>query len=324
MLPLPRPKTNRIPYWKTALKGFFLSVIAGGGIFACAEVAVWAYPPVFALGWGLVERNAVCSLAEVFQGARQHYHQQRIADSTRKSCRLIEKDAGGHSLWETPLGRFWVPAGSEQVLPVLVAQQQMDIYGQPGRGVRPGDAVLDCGAHVGVFTRKALDGGAKLVVAIEPAPVNVECLRRNFIQEISQGRVIVVPKGVWNEEAVLPLFENPANTAADSFAMRGTNHKLARQIPLTTIDKLAAALRLERVDLVKMDIKGAASKALLGAKGVLARCHPRLVISTEERDDDPSGLMETLRQSGLSYRASCGACSLNAKQQLDPDVMFFH
>jgi FkbM family methyltransferase len=30
--------------------------------------------------------------------------------------------------------------------------------------------VLDCGANVGVHTREALERGAKLVVAIEPAP----------------------------------------------------------------------------------------------------------------------------------------------------------
>ena len=48
--------------------------------------------------------------------------------------------------------------------------------------------VLDGGAHVGVYVREALDRGARLVVAIEPAPANVECLRRNFPEEIADGR----------------------------------------------------------------------------------------------------------------------------------------
>ena len=57
--------------------------------------------------------------------------------------------------------------------------------------------MLDGGANVGVYTRKALDAGAKQVVAIEPGPENIACLRKTFGQEISEGRVIVYPKGVW-------------------------------------------------------------------------------------------------------------------------------
>ena len=66
----------------------------------------------------------------------------------------------------------------------------------PGENfVRPGDVVLDCGANIGVFVRESLDAGAKTVVAIEPAPENIECLRRNFKDEIAAGRVIVYPEG---------------------------------------------------------------------------------------------------------------------------------
>jgi len=41
-------------------------------------------------------------------------------------------------------------------------------------------------------------------------------------------------------------------------------------VPLTSIDKLVAQLQLPRVDFIKMDIKGATAKALIGAKGLLA------------------------------------------------------
>ncbi len=57
---------------------------------------------------------------------------------------------------------------------ILLAQQDRDIYGDDRLGVRQGDIVFDCGAHIGVYTRKALSAGAKLVVAVEPTPVLVE------------------------------------------------------------------------------------------------------------------------------------------------------
>jgi FkbM family methyltransferase len=46
--------------------------------------------------------------------------------------------------------------------------------------VRAGDVVLDCGAGIGLFARQALKRGARTVIAIEPVPENLECLRRNL------------------------------------------------------------------------------------------------------------------------------------------------
>ena len=71
----------------------------------------------------------------------------------------------------------------------LLSEQEQRIYGAPGdRGVHPGDVVFDCGAHVGTYTRESLKAGARLVVAIEPAPDNLEYLRRNLAKEIAAGQ----------------------------------------------------------------------------------------------------------------------------------------
>ena len=47
--------------------------------------------------------------------------------------------------------------------------------------IEKGDVVVDIGAHVGMFTRKALKevGEEGLVIAIEPEPKNLELLRKN-------------------------------------------------------------------------------------------------------------------------------------------------
>jgi len=90
--------------------------------------------------------------------------------------------------------------------------------------VKPGDIVLDCGAHVGVFTDIALRRGASKVVSIEPDPTNLECLRRNFPSEIASGRVIIVPKGVWNRDQIITLYigaGTPDRTACCSTKTRG-------------------------------------------------------------------------------------------------------
>lgn len=84
------------------------------------------------------------------------------------------------------------PSDSGPVLPVLLVQQHAEVYGNN----RPREVVLNGGAHVGVYTRRALAAGARLVVAMDPAPDNIECLLRNFKVEIAAGRVIFYPKGV--------------------------------------------------------------------------------------------------------------------------------
>ena len=248
------------------------------------------------------------------------YKLYEASEEMKERLRVIGSDGAGYRLWETPMGEFWTPDHS--AVAVLVAQQLVDDYGAGDRGVQPGDIVLDCGAHVGFFVRKALDRGARLVVAIEPAPNNVECLRRNFADEISSGKVVVYPKGVWDETKLLPLFEDPLNSAADSFLDHGGRPNADHHIEVTTIDEIAAELELSQVDFIKMDIKGAVERALRGAADTLAQNKPLVVIATEEDQDDPHAIAELMKDLGLGYQVGCGTCYLDGTY-LYPQMLFF-
>lgn len=307
---------------KRVLAIFLKSFIGLGTLFLAAELAVLAYPPIVMAGLAAFGRTPMCSTADVLRGADQYYRQQQIREKVVPQTKLKQEDKAGYKLWSTPYGDFWNPSGSDGVLPILVAQQEGNLYGLEGRGVKPGDIVLDCGAHIGLYARRALRDGAKLVVAIEPAPDNLECLRRNLKAEIAAGKVVVVPKGVWDKEENLPFYENPENSAGDSFVGEHAKAVVKGVLPLTTIDRLAAELKLERVDFIKMDIKGAVAKALAGGRGMLAAHHPRLAISTEESVDDPVAVASAVERLGLGYRALCGSCTL-VNGNVSPDVVFF-
>ena len=239
------------------------------------------------------------------------------SEAMKESLRIIESDDAGYRLWETPMGEFWTPEHS--AVAVLVAQQMVDDYGTGDRGVQPGDVVVDCGAHVGFFVRKALDRGARLVVAVEPAPNNVECLRRNFADEVSSGKVIIYPKGVWDETKLLPLLEDPMNSAADSFLDHGGRANSEHSIEVTTIDAIAAELELNQVDFIKMDIKGAVERTLRGAAVTLAANKPLIVIATEEDQDDPHSIAALA--TSLGYRVGCGTCFVH-EWYLHPQMLF--
>jgi len=235
---------------------------------------------------------------------------------------MLRTDPAGYHLWSTPQGEYWVPELTDTALWMLLGQQQLDIYSSPESHVSGGDIVLDCGAHVGVFTRIALKRGARLVVAIEPAPENLECLRRNFRDEIARGRVIVVPKGVWNKNDFLPMYIN-RNSAGDSFVIDYDPGQKVIQLPLTTIDQIASELRLQRVDFIKMDIKGAEVPALEGAQQTLRSYRPRLAIASEHLPADPERIPRTVRRARATYQMACGSCYAEAGATR-PEVLHFY
>jgi FkbM family methyltransferase len=238
---------------------------------------------------------------------------QRIINRGReinRECRVIKQE-DGLSLWETPAGKRWEPAGDSE-MGNLLAEQESEIYGAEQFGVQPGDVVLDCGANIGEFTKTALRHGARLVVAIEPGPAQVRCIRLNLAQEIADGRVMVYPKGVWDHEDTMKLNLNTENAGEDTLIDHGTNTPFV-MVPLTTIDNLVAELKLPRVNFIKMDIEGAEKPALAGAKRTIQSYHPRFALSPEHFSDDMERLPAIVKaidpsyKTGGSERCICGS-----------------
>ena len=129
---------------------------------------------------------------------------------------LGQDTVDGHVLtkYSSPMGEFWLPESSASTLEWLVWEiTDYKVYGGGANSVREGDVVIDAGAHVGVFTRYALDNGASRVISIEPNPANILCLKRNFADEIAAGRVTIVEEGVWDEVSELELSLDAHDTA---------------------------------------------------------------------------------------------------------------
>jgi FkbM family methyltransferase len=213
-----------------------------------------------------------------------------------------------------------MPEGGSQNLFWILAQQRSDIYRCDGVGVRSGDAVLDCGAHVGVFTRKALKAGARKVVAIEPFPITLECLRRNIAEERFRDCVVIYPKGVWNKDDFLAISDGAVGSC--SFVKGQHSSPKIIQLPLTTIDKVAAELALDRVDFIKIHVEGAEARALEGAKEVLSRCRPRLAVAAYHNREDGENLPSIVSQLQPGYKHFCGPCY--SAFGVRPEVVFFH
>jgi FkbM family methyltransferase len=290
-------------------------VCAGAYYWSPARLSV-----IYAAG-----RASVCPYDRAIGAPQEIVNQIAAKDRILYASKKLETDAQGYERWSTPKGEYWIPKGSHFVLPFNLAEQERDIYTGTDVRVKPGAVVLDCGANIGVFTRLSLERGAAKVIAIEPAPENIECLRRNFRKEIGEGRVVVYPKGVWDKDDFLTLHVDPHNSAADSFLIHREGGHEGEKVPLTTIDKLTIELGLERVDFVKMDIEGAEVKALIGAQGMIAKHHPLMALSAYHNPTDPVEVPKAVKTAWNGYRMQCGPCAeVKEKFSVRPDILYFY
>jgi FkbM family methyltransferase len=293
-----------------------LSVLAAAAFFLIA--------PLRAVVLVMVGRGTGCPLAKAVHTRASMDEREARRRVISSASRVVADDpAAGIDLWETDKGKFWLPKNQNDLLASLLAEQEENIYGSGEQAVHPGDIVLDCGAHVGVFTRVAVAAGAGLVVAIEPAPRNVECLRRNMAAEIASGRVLVVAEGVWDKEGTLPLHMDASNSDGARLLSTDKPRAVTIEVPLTTIDLLVARLKLPRVDFIKMDIEGAEQKALAGAKSVISIYRPRMALCTYHTLSDPVVVPMLARSAWYEYRVQCGPCQEQGLRIVPQTILFY-
>ena len=219
-----------------------------------------------------------------------------------------------------PRRNYWLPnrEGIEGLrFAYTLAENDFLADRDPGKAVKPGDIVIDCGAHVGVFVAKALSLGASKVIAVEPQPRNLECLRRNFGAELADGRLVLAPKAVWSSEGTMNMNFNAFNPAASSLVVPGGAGEI--EVQLTTIDLLVAELGLSRVDFIKLDIEGAEREALKGASDTIERYRPRFLI---DRDVRSNTLINKSDLGVDGYTGSYSWCE-SSEAELAPHTVFF-
>jgi FkbM family methyltransferase len=206
-------------------------------------------------------------------------------------------------LWETPLGRFWGGEGDGRELDLLSLEQVGgDIYEHRSVTVRDSDIVVDVGAHLGTFTRVALQRGARVVVAVEPNPVNIACLERTFASETAAKRVRVVRAAAWHSSGSLTFEFGPSSQMGHVGGAASPRSRVqTTQVRAVTLDRMLAEQSLDRVDFIKMDIEGAERHALAGASQLLKQHKPRLAICIYHAPDDREVIPRVIRSANDTY-----------------------
>ena len=171
-------------------------------------------------------------------------------------------------------GRWWLPASRGKLLRILLGSYEPEQTGLFQEWIRPGDAVLDVGAHVGYYTvlSAVLAGPAGRVLAFEPNPTNHGFLKRHLALN-----------GCAQVEVLQAAASDAAGTARFDFGGgSGTGH-LAEQgaLEVTTVrvDDVCAERGLSP-RAIKIDVEGAELRVLRGAETTLARARPVIFLST--------------------------------------------
>jgi FkbM family methyltransferase len=147
--------------------------------------------------------------------------------------------------------------------------------------LRPGGVMIDAGAHVGYYALHAAAavGPTGSVHAFEPAPANAARLRANaalnsFATLVVNETAVAATSG----EARFGLVHAEGETGWSALAVPSGPQTEETRARTVSLDDYCAAASLARVDFVKIDVQGTEMHVLDGARGVLERHHPHVLV----------------------------------------------
>jgi FkbM family methyltransferase len=162
---------------------------------------------------------------------------------------------------------------------------------QAEQWLEPGDWAIDVGANVGHYTKRFSDlvGPGGRVIAFEPVPATFELLSANAAQ-FSNANVTLLNLAASDSTRLMsmriPLFDTGL---ANYYQAAISNESGALEIMTCSIDALAIS---HRVRVLKIDAEGHDGVVLRGARTLLERDRPVVVI--ESMSDEGAALMDRL------------------------------
>ncbi|MBI2020921.1 FkbM family methyltransferase [Candidatus Giovannonibacteria bacterium] len=137
--------------------------------------------------------------------------------------------------------------------------------------VRPGMTIIDIGAHIGYFTRigSRLIGKNGKVIAFEANPSNFALLKKNTK---SMKNVFPHEFAVADKKGTMDFYHYEEKSGVGSILPNVPLDfkKTKISVLATDLDSFLEKGKVQKIDVIKMDIEGGESAALLGMKNLLA------------------------------------------------------
>jgi FkbM family methyltransferase len=153
--------------------------------------------------------------------------------------------------------------------------------------VKPGSLVFDVGANIGLSALElARAAGAKgRVIACEPHPDTATRLRGNLAD--NGVTTVAVMKTAVGAQSGRITFHESAQPTLSSATVVPPDLVRSFEVPVTTLDALWREAGSPLVSALKIDVEGGELAVLQGAGGLLAECHPAILLEAwgaQQRD----------------------------------------
>lgn len=192
-----------------------------------------------------------------------------------------------------------------------------------------GDTAVQVGA-VGkgeIWEMARLVGPNGRVIAVEPAPDNLEAIRTRIADE-GITNVTVVPMGAWSYRGKQTLYVHPVfpgshivldSGATHDRAMQPEEYAAAVEIAIDKLDDILLAYGAPRCDFIKVTVMGAEMQVLAGMDRLL-RTTPKIWVKAHSLiDGRPANLRiaELLRERGYRTVLTRGNAGPNGTRPAD-------
>jgi FkbM family methyltransferase len=148
-----------------------------------------------------------------------------------------------------------------------------------------GGVTFDIGANFGYYAitiASALKGDCR-IYAFEPNPGTMQRFRNNVELNCTRG-LHLLETGLSDAPGRAMVVETPAHSGAAYL-----RQNLLSGVPVTTLDLFCEQNKIDRLDLIKMDIEGAELRALRGAVETLKRFRPAMLIELNPETSEREG-----------------------------------
>jgi FkbM family methyltransferase len=166
-----------------------------------------------------------------------------------------------------------------------------------------GEVVVDVGASIGAFTISSslLVGEKGKVIAIEPEPKSFKILNTNIkINKLSN--VLCLNLALSNKEGYENLYVNSDDPSCSSFKKDMVNYDKIITVKVKTLSNLFNEIKLQRIDLLKIDTQGYEKEVIEGSLELLHRKLIRKIEVEIHKIEDIYYITNILRNYDFKYK----------------------
>lgn len=140
-----------------------------------------------------------------------------------------------------------------------------------------GGTFLDVGANIGLMSLYAANivGEQGKVIAFEPNKETRAIAMHNVEINEFDGRIQLIAKGAGSKNEQKELFENWAINRGAASLISTPESVVSQTVEITSVDEEIGG---RHIDVMKVDVEGYELEALKGAKSLLSRKHPPILI----------------------------------------------